>query len=488
MRLRNTIIVVVLLAIIGGYALYVGHHPVSKNPIPLGTLAAGDIKKIELRSPSGDIVVERGKDNQTWLLAKPVIARAEQATVDEMASALANLQVTDTVEQNPDDLADFGLARPAVTVTVTTSDNRVLPAILVGKQTPIGNSAYIKMADAPAVLLVASTFPANVEKSVDDLRARALFTLKPAAVQRFVIAPGAGGTELEAQRNGDNWTFLKPVHAPADSAAVEQFLDAVTPAQVSGFVDDKPADLNKYGLGSPSLRITLYGDKHQQPESLLFGFKVPEADKNAIYVRRGEGSDQPVVSVADYLFTIANKTFDDLRDKTLLTFDQSNVERIVVGGGPPPSTLARAPGGKWSITAGGKSGNAEVLVAESLLDQLHDLHGTKIVEDPMTDPKRYGMERPSIAFTLYSKDGKEIGTLNVSELVVTNASPEGGGRPAPQHFGYATTSANQAVYEVPPDKVSDLGRTITRLEGDLSATPTPAPSTSALPATPPPPP
>jgi hypothetical protein len=480
MRLRNTIIVVVLLALVGGYALYVGHHPPPGKNHPPFTLAANDIASIELRTPSQDIVVERGKD-RSWVLTKPTAASADQTAVESMAGAIANLEITDTVEENPADLAQFGLARPAVTVTVTTKDKRVLPAIEVGKQTPVGDSAYIRMSNRPAVLLVAASFPANVEKSVDDLRSRALIALKPAAINRIVITPASSGPEIELERKGENWMILKPERTAAEDAAVQQFLDTVTAGQVSEFVEDKPSDLAKYGLVSPSLRVALYGGKDNHEESLLFGFKLPEAEKNAIYVRRGEGSEQPIASVAEYVFSAANKTFDDLRDKTLLVFDRSSVERIAVAGGPPPAIVARAPGGKWSIAGEGKTANAEVLVAESLLDQIHDLQGTKIVEDPMTDPKRYGMERPSLEFTLYAKDGKQIGVIKASELEVTVGSGRGNGKPAPQHFGYATTSANQAVYQIMPERVSDLGRTVTRLEGDLAGKPTPTPAASASP-------
>ncbi len=480
MRLRNTLIVVVLLALVGGYALYVGHHPPPGKNHPAFTLEANDIASIELRSPSHDLVVERGKDGG-WVLTKPIATNADQTAVDSMAGAISSLEITDTADENPTDLAQFGLARPAVTLTVTTKNKHVLPAIEVGKETPVGNSAYIRMSDQPAVLLVASSFPPNVEKSVDDLRSRALITLKPASINRIVITPASSGPEIELERKGENWMIVKPERTAADGAAVQQFLDTVTAGQVSEFVDDKPSDLTKYGLVSPSLRIAFYGGKDNQEESMLFGFKLPEAEKNSIYVRRGEGGERPVVSVADYVFNAADKTFDDLRDKTLLVFDRSSVERIAVAGGPPPALIARAPGGKWSITGEGKTANAEVLVAESLLDQLHDLQGTKIVEDPMIDPKRYGMERPSLEFTLYAKDGKQIGVIKASELEVTVGTGGANGKPVRQHFGYATTSANQAVYQIMPERVSDLGRTVTRLEGDLAGKPTPTPAVGASP-------
>jgi hypothetical protein len=469
MRLRNTIIVIVLLTLVGGYALYLGHQPAPEKTPKLFKIAAADIQQIELRSPAHDIVIDRAKGGG-WAITKPIATAADPAAVDTVADAIANLQVADTAEDRPGDLAPFGLANPAVSVTVTTKDKRVLPAIMVGKNTPISNQAFIKTADKPAVILVEAGFPTSVEKDLNALRSRALIGLKPDEVNRIVISRGNGGVSLEIERRkGDHWTIVKPA------------LDAVTAAQATAFTDDNPADLSKYGLASPSLTVELYGGENNTEESLRFGFNVPQAYKNAIYVRRGEGDVRPVTTVANTVFNIANKSLDDLRDKTVLTLDQSQVGRIVISGGPFDETLARAPGDKWSVTIAGKTVAAEVPVAESLLDQLHDLKGTRIVANPMTNARRFGMEHPNLQLTVSARDGKPIGNVRVSQIEETIPPPPGGAKSTTHYFGYAMGDASAVVYEVPPDKVTDLENTANRLRTTVSGTSTPAPAAAATP-------
>jgi hypothetical protein len=483
MRLRNTIIVIVLLALVGGYALYLGHQPAPEKTPKLFQIAAADIQQIELRSPTHDIVIDRAKGGG-WAISKPVATAADPAAVDAVADAIANLLVADTAEDHPSDLAPFGLANPAVTVTVTMKDKRVLPAIMVGKNTPIGNQAFIKTADKPAVILVEAGFPTSVEKDLNALRSRALIGLKPDDVNRIEISRGNAGVSLEMERKGDHWTIVKPALYAADKAAVQQFLDAVTAAQATDFADDNPADLSKYGLASPSLTVELHGGKNNSEESLCFGFNVPQAYKNAIYVRRGQGNVRPVATVANTVFNIADKSLDDLRDKTVLTLDQSQVGRIVITGGPFDETLARAPGDKWSITTAGKTAAAEVPVAESLLDQLHDLKGTRIVANPMTNAGRFGMAHPNLQLYVYARDGKPIGTVRVSQIEETIPPPPGGAKSTTHHFGYAMGNASAAVYEVPPDKVTDLENTANRLRTTVTGKPTPAPAAAATPLAP----
>jgi hypothetical protein len=469
----KTIVVAILLVIIGGYAYYVSRQPTEQTP-KLNPISAGDIQNIELRSRMRDIVIERATDG--WRFVKPIHGEADRTAADNMADAIANLQITGTISENPGDLAPFGLQNPAVDVIVTTKDHRVLPTIMVGKDTPVGNSSYVKSPEKPGILLVANTFPSQVEKSVDDLRPRTLIEFKPEEIRKVVLESN-NGTPLELNKKGDQWTIVKPKPYAADKSAVQQLLDTVTNARVADFIDDNPSDLSKYGLATPSFKLTLYGGKTNAEESLLFGFKQPQADKSGLYARRGEGNDQPVITVDSYVLNNINKHFDDFRDKTVLGLDSSKVDHVMIVSPKFDENLARAGSGKWNIVSNDKTAAAEELVAASLLDQIHDLKGTKIVEDPMTHPEHYGMVKPTLTLTAYAKDGRELGTLHVSWMEVMlkpiNAGPQNpdAAKPRKQNFAYATTGRDSAVYEIPLQAAADLENTVNRLHSDATGSP-----------------
>ena len=475
----KTIVVVILLVIIGGYAYYVSRQPVEQTP-KLNAISANDIQQIELRSPARDIVIERVKDG--WRFVKPIQGEADRTAVDSMADAIAGLQITGTINETPADLAPFGLQNPAVNVIITTKDHRVLPAIMVGKDTPVGNSSYIKSEQKPGILLVANSFPSQVEKSVDDLRPRSLIGFKPDEI-REVVLDANNGVPLELSKKGDQWTIAKPKPYAADNSAVQQLLESVTNARVVDFIDDNPSDLSKYGLANPSFKLTLYGGKSNAQQSLLFGFKQPQPDKGGLYARRGEGNDQPVITVDSYVLNGINKNFDDLRGKTVLGFDRTKVDHVMIVSPKFDETLARADGSKWKIVSNDKRASAEALVADSLLDQLHDLKATRIVEDPMTHPDHYGMVTPTLTITAYAKDGKELGTLRVSSMEVmlkpNNPSSENTetSKLQKQNFAYATTTADSAVYEIPMQAAADLENTVNRLHSDTTT-----PASRKLPA------
>jgi hypothetical protein len=342
---------------------------------------------------------------------------------------------------------------------------------MVGKDTPVGSSSYIRSEQKPGILLVANSFPSQVEKSVDDLRPRTLIGFKPEEIRQVVLESN-NGIPLQLAKKGDQWTIAKPKTYAADNKAVQQFLETVANARVADFIDDNPSDLSKYGLANPSFKVTLYGGKSNSQESLLFGFKQPQPEKGGLYARRGEGNDQPVVTVDSYVLNDVNKNFDDLRDKTVLGLARSKVDQLIIVSPKFDETLGRASGSKWNIISNDKTTLAETLVVDSLLDQLQDLKATRIVEDPMTHPDHYGMVKPTLVLTAYAKDGKELGTLRLSKMEVMlhplNQSPQSANAPGPkqQNFAYATTSTDSAVYEIPLQAESDLENTVNRLHSD----------------------
>lgn len=466
MSLRNTLIVLALLVVVGGYALYLNHQPPPNTNPKVFALDAKDIKKIELKSSDRDIVLERS-GNDKWLITKPVHARAEAANVDSIAGQIANLEITGTADDHPTDLAPFGLAVPAVTVTVTTNDNKVLSPILVGKQAPIGNAGFIKIADRPAVVMVAPSFAADVNRHVNDLRSHSLFTaLNPLDADRIVIRRGSG--ELELSRAGGGWKIIEPHDYPADTEAVLKLLRLLDNVRLTEFVDQSNPDLTKYGLNSPSLAITLYSPGNKDGQTVYFGYVEPKAGSNAVYSRTGTGTDDPVYTVTKDVFASANVNYDDLRDKTVLRFDPANVSRVTIAGGPINETLQRNGKDKWTVSSDGKSAPAEPPVVTSLFDQLRGLTAVQIVQDNMSDPQRFGMVAPTVTIAMFDKDNKPVGELRTSMLEMTAKPHNSDQKPQTSHLAYATTNVDSTVYQIQPQAVQDLENTANRLHSSVT--------------------
>ncbi len=452
MRLRNTIIVLVLFAIVGGYAFIVGRYSTTEAERKLLEVKQDDIAKIELRYSDRDIVLQRDK-GRPWQLLKPVGADADQTQANNLARAIADGSVVRTADENPTDLARFGLKPPTTTVIVTTFDKKTLPAIEIGKSTPIGFNAYVKLADSPAVLLTEGVFSSGMNKTVNDLRLRDLMAFQVDDVKKLIIAHDNGQT-VEIDRDGDNWKIVKPAPYPADDTAVRTALSTLVNARASDFVADAPGNVNQYGLEKPHLTATVVLKSGEQ-QSMLFGFKQNEQGKSGIYVRRGERA--PVYAVAGYVMTSLDKSMLDLRDRTIVKVDPETVQSVIVKNSDGDFTLKRA-GTDWNVIAGGKTTEADVPVVERLLNQLRDLKATSIIADPMPSAQPFGLDNPALELTLVGKNGKDLATVKLAKINVKQTAPPIPGEPPNRTEYYASSSASKAVYSLSDFSFAQLNK------------------------------
>src|SRR5579862_8432002 len=283
MRFRNTLIALVVLAIVGGYAFVNYYYATPEKPKTALDLKPEDIAKIDLKYPGRELELER-KPGEPWVITKPVGAAADQTTANNLARAIAECEITKTVEDKADNLAPFGLDKPQVTVTVTDTRGKTLPSLEVGKTTPVGFSAYLKYGDKPAIMLTSSAFPSGMNKTPDQMRDRELMTFKVDDVQKLLITHD-DGTQIEIDRDGDKWKIVKPASYDADPTQVRQLLTTLGDFNDANFITDAPTNAAQYGLEKPHLVATVYLGKADTQQSLLFGFKQKEQGKDGIYVR-----------------------------------------------------------------------------------------------------------------------------------------------------------------------------------------------------------
>ena len=91
---------------------------------------------------------------------------ADQTEATGAASNLATADVQRVVDEQPKDLAAFGLAKPRVTVTFRVAGDKTPRTLLLGDKNPTGSDLYAKLPDAPRVFLVSAYLEGTFDKGV----------------------------------------------------------------------------------------------------------------------------------------------------------------------------------------------------------------------------------------------------------------------------------------------------------------------------------
>src|SRR3989442_15936701 len=237
--------------------------------------------------------------------------------------------------------------------------------------------------------------PAERKRGEAETAAKRLGDFKEDDVQGFTIISSRG--EMEVAREDGRRTIRKPKPMEADSTAVGEFLRTLMLAQVSRVVDETGTDLKAYGLGTPSLTVSL------RLVSCTQTVRVGDAGplSATLYAKR---DDSPKI----FLTTLGGrdllmKSIQEFRRKRVLPFDRLEVTRLKIAGPQETVVLYREGQGEkavWKIKAPIETA-ADQPEVRSLLFALEDLKAQDFIDDPKEHAaKRAALGKPLTTITL----------------------------------------------------------------------------------------
>jgi hypothetical protein len=401
MRLRSTLILALVLIGLGAYLYFVESERIAKEAKKetLVELNPDDVTAVALVYPDREVALE--KTDAGWRLTKPVQAAADDLTVKNLLRAIADAEVKRTIDDPPQDLAQFGLAPPAATVKVTAK-GQPLPDLKVGKTTAVSYSTYVQRADQTKLYLTSSAFSTGMDKQVKDLRDKRIVDFKEDDVSRIALR-GPDGDVVLAKVEG-TWTIEQPNAYRADPNAVRALLSTVRNLRATDFASDAPsdADLATYGLAPPQRQLVLTTADGVETR-LLVGNEVEQG----LYVKSG---DRPTAFlVGKYVTRDLSKGVGDLRDKTVLSFDPGSATAVEVARADGGRFTLRSAQGKWSLEDSDQQLDEQAVGA--FVAALSRLAGAQVLGDATTDLDVYGLANPAVTITVKGKDDVLIGSV-----------------------------------------------------------------------------
>jgi len=162
---------------------------------------------------------------------------------------------------------------------------------------------------------------AEAAKPPSDASPKVLALVESDVTKISVKKKGGAESVLEKDKAG-NWQMISPEY-PADQTAVSQLVAAAATVSSDRVVEDKDSNPKAYGFDDPSLKVDIT-TKNGKTSELRLGDDTPTNSGTYAMV---EG-DPKVYTVASFVKTGLDKTYNDLRDKRLLTFDQDKLSQV----------------------------------------------------------------------------------------------------------------------------------------------------------------
>lgn len=482
MKFRNTLAIAVLFLALGAYLYFVESEKIREESkkTTLLSVTTDEVTGVTLTYPESEIVLK--KTGSGWRIQKPIDVEADESTVTNLVRAVAEAELKRTLDGPPGSLETYGLDKPAAIVTLALADGKTLPAIRVGKTTPVGYSTYVQLDGSSEIKLVPSAFSSGMKKEVKDLRNKVIVDFKDDDVQRIEVS--GGDSSLALARDGSEWKIEKPEALQADASEVRGFLSSLRSLRAQEFFDQAPS-LADFGLEAPRRRIAVLLGKDLARKEILVGAEKERNSKKELYVKRGEGDT--VFAVGSWAWTSLDKGVSAFRDKTVLAFDRSALAAVEVArsdGEPfrlvrrdtPPATAAATPPptpAKEIWTLEGAPASKETQITQ-LVSDLHALKGYEVAAESPSDLGAFGLTSPALTFSLIDRDGKPIGRILLAATGGTGSSEK--------REAYAMAEGSNLVYRVRDYTYSHLDKKRADLvepEPSASATPAVTPATSA---------
>lgn len=421
MSFKKTLIFFVALLLLGGY-YYVFEIKMAEKKEAAETaqkqlfqLKKEDIAAISLKRAAEEIVLK--KQENVWKLEQPVAALADANAVDALLTAFIGAEREKTVAEKAEKPEEFGLNAPEIVIAATTQSNAA-STLSIGQMTPTSTAYYATAGHAPAVFTISAAFKTEIDKTVYDLRDKTALDFDPAQVKtaRFTVTSPEKPTPETIELSQENalWQITSPKTANADTAKVNAILSELKNAAVMEFVAETPDKLADYGLDAPQKILTLtVGDG--QEKMLRLGKRSEE--RGGVYAQHeATGNIFMLPGTVDDEFP---NTLNDLRDKTLLTFENDAIQSVEIATATETIAAQRADTA-WKLVTPAEF-PADAIALNALLNDAKNAKAADFVDDAGTDLAAYGLNPAQLTLTLRAKEADAAHALLIGSAAPNNA-------------------------------------------------------------------
>ena len=191
----------------------------------------------------------------------PVAEEYGADLADRLRKPLADRMVADQVDEG--DLAQYGLDRPRVKVTVRFAGEQAARVLELGSDSPLtGGGTYARLAGGRRVWLLPASLADTLRMPVQQLRETMFVPFNDDRVQSVELAWGEERLAFTRQETGTSWTMQRNGRAAGtqDASQLSELWFSLHQWRAQRFVSDggdEPAERQRYGLDRPFGEIRL---------------------------------------------------------------------------------------------------------------------------------------------------------------------------------------------------------------------------------------
>ena len=367
------------------------------------------------------------KEESGWNILTPMKWKADEYATSKLTGRLRHIEARrlfnlEEIKEKGESLADYGLDRSALTITVESKSGKVTLAF--GSPTRDGRERYVMPdfdeSEKTEIWAVNASLWDTANISTAEWMEREFLKFPVYDVRAFGIRIKRGDTLVKTRimrENSGAWNITSPIQAPADTDTVRLFLNQLISSKAIRFVTD-PAEIKSLSsrLDSPDFRIYLEGSSSGR--SVVIGEPIDDKDGANLRPAQVEG-ESSIFIVNESLVSLLANAEGRLRHRQLMALDSKTISTIEIYDSNLRLSLHKLEDGRWEVILLDDEGEVstrpgDIETIENFLYKLLSLEALTFVSDAPSeeDLKGYGFDQPRHSVTLSTMDGETV-TLRI---------------------------------------------------------------------------
>lgn len=366
----------------------------SSSTVKVISLKQDDISKLEVKIKSGDDVVLNRVGASSWKITSPKPLMADQDPVSTILYNLSPMDGATVIDEKPTDLKQFGLAEPEAQVSATEKDGKT-HTVVVGDDTPTGDSAYVMLSGDPKVYSVPKNTKTSFDKGLKDLRDKRLL---PVDYDKLTSVEVSGPkVHLTFASQDGKWTVRNPTDMRGDTSKLENVIEKLRTATMDPSTPEteKKQAASSFASGTPIATVKATDASGTQE------LQVRKNGKDAYYAKAT--AMDGVFKVSSQLGDAVDKNTEDFREKRVFDVAENTPDKVEFHDGTKAYYLTRSGEDWWS----GDGKKMDAVSVEDFLRPIRSMSASKFATG--------GFSIPAMTLTVTYQDGKRVEKADFSK-------------------------------------------------------------------------
>ena len=329
------------------------------------------------------------KNEESWEVSEgKIAAKGNETEITNLLNTIQAAQIEQFVEEKPEQLTSYGLNNSKLTVKLTTSKASEPLVLLIGGKNEHG--FYAKTLPKKNVFTInQSLFDTLNNRKLVDFFNKSLVDFNDDDLTKVTLLMNDDSVDLiRDEKDLQKWTMVKPVNMKANTATINSLLFDLKNVRIVEFITTHTKNSKKFNFEQPEKEINLTF-KNGKIWTLKLGNQTSSQDH---YFAQRSG-DETVFTLQKSSTESIFRTLHDLKDRTVLMFDDDLVKEIQIHDSKQAFTLKKSTD-KWKLISPKPSDSIQSFIGKDILWTLNSIEFESVLaRDPgntvtgLTNPK-----------------------------------------------------------------------------------------------------